>query len=153
MFGFPLLFPRIILRMYVVTRLHLLFLHAWPKKAIFLLIIWARSLRLVEVHPVLVTVLYKIIPLPLFAAVVSIRPEYGPAAQAAAATGQPLMAAQTAVPTAPQAPYTLPYMPPHMMAPPGQQVYQQVCMRLATPVFILVIPKKYGAFLKNKGHS
>ena len=40
-----LLFPGIIPRMHVFTILHwgLLFLHAWPKKAIFLLIIWARS--------------------------------------------------------------------------------------------------------------
>ena len=38
-----LLFPGIIPRMHVFTRLHLLFLHARPKKAIFLLIIWARS--------------------------------------------------------------------------------------------------------------
>ena len=33
----------IIPRMHVFTRLHLLFLHASPKKAIFLLIIWAKS--------------------------------------------------------------------------------------------------------------
>ena len=46
--GRPLiLFPDIIPRMQVFTRLHLLFLHACPKKAIFLLIIWARRSRLV----------------------------------------------------------------------------------------------------------
>ena len=42
-----LLFPGVIPRMHVFTRLHLLFLHACPKKAIFLLIICARSSRLV----------------------------------------------------------------------------------------------------------
>ena len=36
----PSSFPDIIPRMQVFTRLHLLFLHACPKKAIFLLIIW-----------------------------------------------------------------------------------------------------------------
>ena len=46
-----LLFPGIIPRMHVFTSLHLLFLHACPKKAIFRLIIWARSSCL-EVHPV-----------------------------------------------------------------------------------------------------
>ena len=35
--GHPLLFPGIIPRMHVLTRLHLWFLHACPKKAIFLL--------------------------------------------------------------------------------------------------------------------
>ena len=46
--GAPLLlFPGIIPRMHVFTRLHLLFLLECPKKAIFLLIIWARSSRLV----------------------------------------------------------------------------------------------------------
>ena len=39
----PSSFPGIIPRMHVFTRLHLLFLHACPKKAIFLLIIWARN--------------------------------------------------------------------------------------------------------------
>ena len=45
-----LLFPDIIPRMQVFTRLHLLFLNACPKKAIFVLIIWAWSSRIVAVH-------------------------------------------------------------------------------------------------------
>ena len=38
-------FPGIIPRMHAFTRLHLLFPHACPKTAIFLLIMWARSWR------------------------------------------------------------------------------------------------------------
>ena len=51
-------FPGIILRMHVLRRLHLLFLHACPKKAIVLSIIWARSSRLVH-HPVCSCLLFS----------------------------------------------------------------------------------------------
>ena len=50
--GAPSSCPGINPIMHFLTRLHLLFLHACPKKVIFLLIVWARSSRLFKVHPV-----------------------------------------------------------------------------------------------------
>ena len=49
--GRPFFFSGTIPMMHFLIRLHPLFLHACPKKAIFPFIIWARSSRLFEVHP------------------------------------------------------------------------------------------------------
>ena len=64
------------------------------------------------------------------------RPDFSPAAQAAAATGQPLMAAQSGLPSAGQVPqYTaVQYMQPQVVTTPGggmPQMYHQVNRSLA----------------------